>query len=350
MAEHLVEDPGVGRHHLVRVAGRADVRPFVQADRDPLLLEPGDALQVLLVVLVLRPDLRRGLAHPLDERVLDGDLLALLQVEPLVAGGVEVLAQEIDAVQAVGQQAAAPVRGRQVVRHDLAVETPSLLGAGHRVGHRAGGDQLDRRIHPPHRLGEQVVLQHELRERHETQLPVAPGLVTHAPELDVVRLGMAIGGAQAPHRGGGGSVRVLDELRGGPRVAEARVDGHVGLDVQQPAQGHELVGADVVGLNRVPDRVHDGRTPVGIADGVAPLVAGDEVAAREAVDAGLQLPERGHDLRPGSPARCSPASAKPHPRGSCPFRSRRSPGVRRRCRPPPRTAADASDSRSRACR
>ncbi len=208
------------------------------------------------------------------------------------------LAQQVDVPQAVRQQAAAPVGGRQIVRHDLAVQAPGLLGAGHRVGHRAGSDQPDRGIDAPHRLGEQVVLQLELRERHEAELPFTPGLVAHAPELDLVRFRMAVGRAQPPHRRGDGSVRVLDELRRGPRVAEARVDGDVRLDAEQPAERHELVRAHVVGLHRVPDRVHDGRALVGIADGVAPLVPGDEVAAGEAIDAGVQLPERGHDLRP----------------------------------------------------
>ena len=81
-----------------------------------------------------------------------------------------------------------------------------------------------------------------------------------------------------------------------PRVAEAGIDGDVGLDVEQAAERDELIRADVVGLHRVPDRIEDRRALVEIADRVAPLVGGDEVAAGEAENAGVQLLQRGDDL------------------------------------------------------
>ena len=66
-------------------------------------------------------------------------------------------------------------------------------------------------IHFPHGLGKLVVLILELVELHGAILVAdAPRFVADAPELDVIRLGMAVGGAQFAHRRGGvavGSIR-----------------------------------------------------------------------------------------------------------------------------------------------
>ena len=148
-----------------------------------------------------------------------------------------------------------------------------------------------------HRLGEEVVLQLELLERHRAHLVIAPGLVADAPELDVVRLRVAVGGAPFSHRRGDGAVGVLDQLARGPGVAEAGIDGDVRIDAEQAAEREELIGAHVVGLHGVPDRIEDRRPLVDVADAVAPLVGGDEVAAGKAKDAEAQLLERGNDLR-----------------------------------------------------
>ena len=149
-----------------------------------------------------------------------------------------------------------------------------------------------------HRLGEEVVLDRVLREGHVAVLVGAPHLVADVPELDAIGLGMAVGGALGAPGRRGGAVGVFDVLGGGAGIAEAGVDGDVGLDVRQPAQGHELVGADVVGLHGAPDGVPDGRALVGIADGVAPVVGGDEVAAGPAIDARAKGLEHVDDFAP----------------------------------------------------
>ena len=206
------------------------------------------------------------------------------------------LADHVDVVEAVEQHLAGPVGRRKIVGNILAVDAPGLVGSLHHVGHGAAGNELDGRIDLAHLLGEEVVLQFELRQRHGAHLVVAPGLVADAPELDVVGLRMTVCGAPFAHRRGGGAVGVFDQFARGPRVAEAGIDGDVGIDAEQTAEREELVGADVVRLHGVPDGIEDGRTLVDVADAVAPLVRGDEVAAGKAKDAEAQLLERGDDF------------------------------------------------------
>ena len=241
----------------------------------------GTRFEVVLVRLVLRADAVGGLTHPLHERLarVDRHLVPLREVEPLVVVRVEVLADQVHVVQDVEEQAARPVRGRERIGDDLAAQAQRLLGLRHGVGHGPARDERDRWIDAPHGLREEPVLDHELRERPHAELPLAPGLVADAPVLDAVGLGMAVLRAQAAHPRGRRAVRVLDVLRRRPGVAEAGVDGDVRLHAEQTAQRHELVRADVVGLDRVPGGIEHGRAPVAVADGLAPIVGGHEVAA-----------------------------------------------------------------------
>src|SRR6266498_2188702 len=103
---------------------------------------------------------------------------------------------------------------------------------------------------------------------------------------------MSIRGAQFSHSGRRRAICIFDQLGGRPLVAKPAVHGHVWLYIEQTAQRHEFVGADIVWLNCVPDGIHDRRTLVGIADGVAPLMSGNEVASGPTIYAGMQLLER----------------------------------------------------------
>ena len=96
----------------------------------------------------------------------------------------------------------------------------------------------------------------------------------------------------------GGTVGVFDQLARRPCVAEAGVDGDVGIDAEETAEREEFIGADIVGLHSVPDGIEDGRPLVDVADAIAPLVRGDEVAAGKAQNAKAQLLERGDHFRP----------------------------------------------------
>ena len=109
-------------------------------------------------------------------------------------------------------------------------------------------------------------------------LPVAIHFVANIPEFDVIRLAVTVPGAQCAHRRGGGAVGVFDEVRRGVGVAETGVDSDVRIDIQELAKSHEFVEPDVIRLNEVPRIVHDRRTFVRIADGVAPVIAGDEIS------------------------------------------------------------------------
>ena len=118
----------------------------------------------------------------------------------------------------------------------------------------------------------------------------APRLVAHAPVLDVEGLAVAVGGAlvgegEAPARGVAVGHPVVKLLR----AARADVGREVRLGPHQPAETHELVDAELVGLRGV-------RAPQACgapssctcaaagrrADAVAPVVAVREAAARPA--------------------------------------------------------------------
>src|ERR1019366_7614791 len=100
MAKHLVESPGVGGNHFVGIRRSADIRPFVETDRHRLCSEFRDALQILLIVLVFRPDLGRWRSLPLDQALrTDIDFFTRLKVGSLSAGGVEMLAEHIHVVE-----------------------------------------------------------------------------------------------------------------------------------------------------------------------------------------------------------------------------------------------------------
>ena len=109
---------------------------------------------------------------------------------------------------------------------------------------------------------------------------------------------MAVFGAPFAHRRGGRAVGIFDQFTRGPRIAEARVDGDIRIDAEQAAEREELIGADIVGLHGVPDRIEDGRALVDVADAIAPLVRGDKIAAGKTENAEAQLLERGDHLGP----------------------------------------------------
>ena len=81
-------------------------------------------------------------------------------------------------------------------------------------------------------------------------------------------------------------------------VAQPAVDGDVGLGLEQPAEGHELVDAEVVVLDALPGRVLARRAAVAVADAVVPVVAADEIAARPAIDRRVEFLEQRERVGP----------------------------------------------------
>src|ERR1019366_5933706 len=110
------EKPGVGGNHFVRIRRSTDVRPFVETDGYRPCFEFGEAFQILLIVLVFRPNLRRWRSFPLDKRLSTGaDFFPRRQIGSLAATGIEVLTQHVHIVETMRQQVAAPVSRREVV-------------------------------------------------------------------------------------------------------------------------------------------------------------------------------------------------------------------------------------------
>lgn len=109
---------------------------------------------------------------------------------------------------------------------------------------------------------------------------------------------MSVGRAQFAHEGRDVAVAVFHIIPGGPIVAGAGVKGDIRFHAQKLAQGHKLVGANVVGLKRAPDGVKDRRALVGIADGVSPFKGGNVIAAGNAINAGVKTLENSDGVGP----------------------------------------------------
>ena len=110
-------------------------------------------------------------------------------------------------------------------------------------------------------------------------LPRAVHLVADAPVLDVVWRGIAVLAAQVGPVGARRRVAVVDEVAGGLDGASAHVDAEHGRSVDGLAEAHELVGAELVGLQRLPGELTAARALLLGADAVEPVVAAEEVAA-----------------------------------------------------------------------
>src|SRR6478735_820367 len=79
-------------------------------------------------------------------------------------------------------------------------------------------------------------------------------------------------------------VAVLDQLAGLIRACRAEVDGHHRLHAGLAAPGNEFVGAELVALGREPGQVELHRPLLLWPHAVAPVVAGNEIAAGPAHD------------------------------------------------------------------
>ncbi len=111
------------------------------------------------------------------------------------------------------------------------------------------------------------------------ELPGTVQLVAEAPQPHIVGIRGTVARALVGKCGAVRMVRVFEQLQRGRGVAEAEVGGEHRLDARRAAPGGELVGAELVRLDRLPGQVEPTRTPIAGADAVSPVVAGDEVAA-----------------------------------------------------------------------
>src|ERR1039458_8752029 len=286
-----MENPGVRR--VGGIFAVTAVGPLIDVQRLGVSDQLRQHLLVFLVRLIFDANVVGGTAHPIGDRHV-GIVRHLFAFGDHEVGGavvVKVLADEVNVVEAVLEHVAGPVAGGHDLGNQVGAKLKRLLGTGHGVRHCAAGDQHDGGVHFLHDLSEQVVLVFELIERHVPILVAAPHLVADAPELDVIWLGMAVGGAQFAYGSVGGAIDVFDILGGGIRAAHAGIDSDISFHAKKLAHGHELFGADVVGLQSAPDGVHFRRTLVGVADSVAPFERGNVIAAGPAVNTGAKALE-----------------------------------------------------------
>src|SRR5207244_6718867 len=113
----------------------------------------------------------------------------------------------------------------------------------------------------------------------------------------------AVGRPKLAAGGPGLAVAVLDPGGRLLRRPGAGVDRDRRLGVDQPAELHELVGADQVRLGLGPEVVEAEGAALARADAVAPVVVLGEVAARPAQQAGSELPGQLQDVVPPADGR-----------------------------------------------
>src|SRR5206468_7090557 len=121
-------------------------------------------------------------------------------------------------------------------------------------------------------------------------------LVAEAPVPHVVGSLVAVRAPQVAPLRALVDVAVLDVGDGVLRAAGAEVEAQERLGADEPAPSDELVGAELVRLERVPGPIQDGGTLVLGTDAVEPVVAGDEVAARIPHDRHAELADLLRDV------------------------------------------------------
>ena len=172
---------------------------------------------------------------------------------------------------------------RQIVDVGIALAEDLLLPSAegrHRAVGAAAGDGLNGRVEHLHELGRLAGDAAVFRGRLRADLPGAVHLVAEAPELDVIGGFAAVFAALVRPVGVHVAVAVFQQFHGVLRGAGAEVHGHHRLRADALAPLQEFIRADLIRLNGAPSHVRADGTLVLRTDAVAPVVAGQEVAAR----------------------------------------------------------------------
>ena len=135
---------------------------------------------------------------------------------------------------------------------------------------------------------------------HVAHLPGAVHLVAEAPVADAVGLLVAVLPAQVAPARALVDVAVLDVVDRHLRRAGAEVEPQQRLGADEPAPLDELVGAELVRLDRVPRPLEHGGALVLGPHAVEPVVAGDEVPAWIAHDGDAEPLHFRHHVPPES--------------------------------------------------
>ena len=176
---------------------------------------------------------------------------------------------------------------------DLAI--PGEIGR-HEGAAGSTGNQLQVRIDDAHLLGGVARLPPVLARLQLADLPGSVHLVAEAPVADVVRPIVAVRSPELAPPRAPIEVAVLDVGDRRFDRAGAEVHAEQRLGAHQAAPLDELVGAELVRLDRVPGAIeHHG--PLRFrTDAVEPVVAGDEIAARIANDRHAEILDLARDV------------------------------------------------------
>ena len=146
---------------------------------------------------------------------------------------------------------------------------------------RPGADAV---VDPTHDLGGFLRNAAVLRRSLPADLPRPVHLVAEAPELDVVRLLVAVRAAQIRVMRAAGMIAVLEELARFVRPARSEVHGEHRLHIGHATPIDEFVRAELIGLGRSPREIQPRRPLVLRPDAVLPVVARKKIAAGIAHD------------------------------------------------------------------
>ena len=160
---------------------------------------------------------------------------------------------------------------------------------GHEGAARSAGDELDGGIENAHLPGGVRGFDSVFAGWHVADLPRAVHLITDAPVLHVVRLIVSVRAAQFAPFGSAGHIAVFDQGGRIFRRRRAKVEPEERFGAHGACPRDEFVGAELVGLQRVPCTVEDGGPVLFRAHSIEPVIARNEIAAGVANDGHSQV-------------------------------------------------------------
>ena len=129
-----------------------------------------------------------------------------------------------------------------------------------------------------------------------TNLPWPVHLVSHAPVFDTVRLLVSVRTPQLAPPGSSRDIAVLDECGRVLYGPGAEVEPEKWLGGHQPRPCDEFVSAELIGLQRIPGAIENGRPVFLGTDAIQPVITGYEISAGVANDGHSKVADLLHDI------------------------------------------------------